>query len=1655
MKRHLHFYRWLLCLQLFVVSSAVAYSQGKVTNLDELKAGSVIKIYPYGHYNESSLALACSRSKEYLTSYAKAGDGDEWTLIDAGGGYYYLKNELGYYWAYQDESNSHSLGCVLAANAAVKVKLTWDSENGGICFWNQKTDRGLNNLYSYNYQYNWYSSSSDYDNDTNSTFDVYSSYGSGEDIVQNGIKYRLDNKNMTAQVCANNYQGNVAIPQTVSYKGKEYQVTSLASRCFKDCSGLTGVSLPDGIISLGAYCFDGCSGLMSISLPNSVTSLGTCCFQGCSGLTVIYLSDGITSLEGSCFRDCIRLKHVKLPKNVTSLGGACFYNCSDLINIVLPNSITSIGNACFYNCSSLPSITLPNGITCVNASCFSGCSNLSNITLPNSVTSLEIACFSDCSSLKNVTLPNGIKEIGIRCFAYCSSLESITLPNSVKELGESCFVGCSSLTSVTLPSSVTKLRANCFYGCSSLTSIALTNSDTDFMGTSVIYLEDRCFDNRYLKKLLLSSKTPPTTSSSSLEMSNITLYVPKDASNSYKEKSPWKDAKEIIERGALVSMDFGQPNASVVKTETCKLSLNIKPLEAEYYSVWWSSDDNSVATVVQNGNYPLEAIVTAHKVGKATITAMARDGSGITATCEVEVTPLLVNGIEPITTGVVKTIPTKLEANVLPVEADNKRLLWTCLTPAIATITEEGIITGLKMGTAKVQATAMDGSKFSKTFDVEIKSLPVSSISLPKESSIMKTESRKLEYMVSPTAADNQNLIWNSNQVDIASVDESTGLITAHKVGDAIITATATDGSGVSASTTIHVTPLKVSNIEMPKEMKVLRTTTTTIEAKISPVLADDKKLSWASEDKSIATVNQDGDVKGLKVGTTKITATTTDGSVSASCKVTVTDATIKLSTMTIKLRKTDTYTEQAVAIEPENIEHKDVVWSTSGNGVASVDKDGNVTGNKPGIDTLRCSLVYASGIYSECRVIVYDENVVYIGGLYYLLHDDGTATVTGIYGAKGNGLDASKVAQYYSGTINIPRSVTYNGVTYDVTNVGSYSFACQNDLQSVFIPTSVKAIEQFASTKAEKLQMVNVEEDSQLINIGNSAFKECTGLRFFTFEGTTNKMKSIDASAFYGCSKLEQIKWVGKSTLTTIGDYAFYKCASLNNLMMPNSVLSVGNYSFRYCSGLTDVSLSSTLSIIYEYAFGECGFSHITLPESLVSVQAGSFINNEHLQEITIPERMEGIGSAAFENNSSLETVTFRTEINTMTIGDNAFNLCPVLSKVNISHLNSWAHTNFQNAKANPANTSHNIYMNGVEIIDVVLPEGTRYVNNNAFNGCSHIKSLSMPKTIDRINDNIIYGCSALKDVYCYAEDVPVFIGTHDPADMDDVFKSTTLHVLYGKESAYKADSWWGRFAKVDGCDEPQVEPVKVSSITISQTSATLKVDDTIQLTATAYPTDADNRKIKWYSSNEDVAMVTDEGFVLAIAEGTSDITAEATDGSGVKAICQVKVEKKQGPAVIITQLEFESSAVTIEQGKPVQLLVKYYPENATNKQLNWTSAKPSVATVDENGVVTGVGEGKTIISAKTTDGSNLTINCVVTVVPATGIGNISMGDVKLLVKNRHLQVIGLADNDAIKVVNAIGYTVYEGTEHEVNLQSAGIYIVKVKGKTLKISVK
>lgn len=235
-------------------------AQTKVTSLSQLKAGSVIKIYPKdrkgtSHYGESKYALACSGDGQSLTSYEKAGSGGEWTLEDAGDGFCYLKNNNGCYWAYQGITSSKSLECTMDKNSAVKISLTWDTEYSGVCFWNTKDGRGLNNLEGYNYRYNWWSDPEDYSRDANTTFDIAllkegsgndSSGGEQREIVLNGIKYRL-NISKTAEVLRDDYSGDIVIPETVTYNNVTYRVTSLGDYCFSGCSSLTSIELPSGI----------------------------------------------------------------------------------------------------------------------------------------------------------------------------------------------------------------------------------------------------------------------------------------------------------------------------------------------------------------------------------------------------------------------------------------------------------------------------------------------------------------------------------------------------------------------------------------------------------------------------------------------------------------------------------------------------------------------------------------------------------------------------------------------------------------------------------------------------------------------------------------------------------------------------------------------------------------------------------------------------------------------------------------------------------------------------------------------------------------------------------------------------------------------------------------------------------------------------------------------------------------------------------------------------------------------------------------------------------------------------------------------------------------------------------------------------------------
>jgi len=178
------------------------------------------------------------------------------------------------------------------------------------------------------------------------------------------------------------------------------------------------------------------------------------------------------------------------------------------------------------------------------------------------------------------------------------------------------------------------------------------------------------------------------------------------------------------------------------------------------------------------------------------------------------------------------------------------------------------------------------------------------------------------------------------------------------------------------------------------------------------------------------------------------------------------------------------------------------------------------------------------------------------------------------------------------------------------------------------------------------------------------------------------------------------------------------------------------------------------------------------------------------------------------------------------------------------------------------------------------------------------------------------------------------------------------------------------------------------VTSIKLDKTSATIAIGAGEELGKSCQiniksisPSTATDKSVTWTSSNEAVATVDQNGLVTSVGEGKATIKATANDGSGKSASCKITVSFVKLSKVSLPSSYTLSIGTGEELGKTAELSLKLTPTNAHNQKLEWTSSKPGVATVDENGVITSVSEGTTTIKAKATDGSGKYDTCKVTV--------------------------------------------------------------------------
>lgn len=230
-----------------------------------------------------------------------------------------------------------------------------------------------------------------------------------------------------------------------------------------------------------------------------------------------------------------------------------------------------------------------------------------------------------------------------------------------------------------------------------------------------------------------------------------------------------------------------------------------------------------------------------------------------------------------------------LSASVSPEAASDRAVAWSSSDRSVATVDKAGTVHGLRPGTATVTATA-EGKSGTCAVTVKAKAIGVTEVTLDKtELTLTEGETETLTATVRPDNADNRKVTWSSDKTDVATVDGA-GKVTAVMPGEAVVTVTTEDGGKTATcKVTVKAKAVPVTGVDVnPWVMTLSVRGTSKLSYTIRPADATNQNVKWESESPSVATVDSEGNVKGVAAGTAKICVTTEDGGFKSYCTVTV-----------------------------------------------------------------------------------------------------------------------------------------------------------------------------------------------------------------------------------------------------------------------------------------------------------------------------------------------------------------------------------------------------------------------------------------------------------------------------------------------------------------------------------------------------------------------------------------------------------------------------------------------------------------------------------------------------------------------------------------------------------------------------------------------
>ncbi len=483
--------------------------------------------------------------------------------------------------------------------------------------------------------------------------------------------------------------------------------------------------------------------------------------------------------------------------------------------------------------------------------------------------------------------------------------------------------------------------------------------------------------------------------------------------------------------------------------------------------------------------------------------------------------------------------------------------------------------------------------------------------------------------------------------------------------------------------------------------------------------------------------------------------------------------------------------------------------------------------------------------------------------GIYYniLSGEDLTCEVT--YGG------TSSLSALYSGSVNIPETVTHDGTQYSVTEIGSSAFYRCTGLTEVTIPSSVTRIGWLAFYGCSGLTEVNFNATACTYAGSNAintiVFGGCDNITTFNFgENVTiipnylcynltsltseltipNGVTSIGSYAFYNCSGLTGTLTIPDG-ITTINKYTFYGCSGLTGeLTIPNSVTEIGSYAFYYCKGLTGtLTIPDGITTINNYTFSGCsGLTSVTIPNSVTEIGNAAFSGCSRLAgTLTIPNSVTTIGDYTFRNCSGLTEVTIPNSV--ATIGSCTFSGCSGLTSVTIP---------------NSVTTIGGSAFEGCTgLTEITIPNSVTEIGNYAFYNCSGLTSVAIGYRVTSIGNYAFFGTS-LKEIYSKNSTPPdISAWTFDGVDKN----TCILYVPINSKNAYSTADYWSEFINI--------EEMNFDDVLIAQTYEATEVTTSSALlrgVVTAGDEEVLEQGFEYWAEGGEVQTITSPDLIMAV---------------------------------------------------------------------------------------------------------------------------------------------------------------------------------------------